>query len=177
MTINKIYLCETTSVITSFCQVQIYELTRMLLSNHKCFLFYDKASTELVFICEAAVLSLKKDTLKSLLLMNLKKMFNRNIFKKNPAYCSPRHINISNSIKSDKRKHLQGKIYLAYCRGNDCIMLIFYFKGFYIQRVCLLSRNYYYQLKKMGCFSLKEPRFKIFNQTPPSENFDYLRPE
>ena len=27
MTINKIKLCETTSVITSFCQVQIYELT------------------------------------------------------------------------------------------------------------------------------------------------------
>ena len=33
-------------------------------------------------------------------------------------------------------------------------------------------------LKKRGyCFSLKEPRIKIFDQTPPGENFDYLRPE
>ena len=51
MTINKIKLCETTSVITSFCQVQIYELTRMLLSYYKCFLFYNGANTELIFIC------------------------------------------------------------------------------------------------------------------------------
>ena len=30
----------------------------------------------------------------------------------------------------------------------------------------------------MGCcFLLKEPRIKIFDQTPPGENFDYLRPE
>ena len=50
MTINKIYLCETTSVITSFCQVQIYELTWMLLSDHKCFLFYNETNTDLIFI-------------------------------------------------------------------------------------------------------------------------------
>ena len=58
-------------------------------------------------------------------------MFNQNIFKKKPAYCSLRHINISNSIESGKRKHLQGEIYLVHCRGHNCIMLIFYFKGFY----------------------------------------------
>ena len=30
----------------------------------------------------------------------------------------------------------------------------------------------------MGCcFLLKKPRIKIFDQTPPGENFDYLRPE
>ena len=50
MTINKIYLYETTSVITSFCQVQIYELTLML-SSHKYFLFYSEANTELIIIC------------------------------------------------------------------------------------------------------------------------------
>ena len=53
MTINKIYLCETTSAITSFGQVQIYELTRILLSNHKCFLFYNETNTELILICES----------------------------------------------------------------------------------------------------------------------------
>ena len=53
MTINRIYLCETTSAITSFCQVQIYELTRILLSNHKCFLFYNETNTELILICES----------------------------------------------------------------------------------------------------------------------------
>ena len=32
--------------------------------------------------------------------------------------------------------------------------------------------------KKMEfCFSLKEPWIKIFNQTPPDEKFNYLRPE
>ena len=31
--------------------------------------------------------------------------------------------------------------------------------------------------KKGCCFSLKESRIKIFDQTPPGENFDYLRPE
>ena len=52
ITINKIYLCETMSVITRFYQIQIYELNQMLSSNHKCFLFYNEANTELIFICE-----------------------------------------------------------------------------------------------------------------------------
>ena len=52
MTMNKIYLSETMSVITSFYKIQIYELNRMLLSNHKCFLFYNEANTEIIFICE-----------------------------------------------------------------------------------------------------------------------------
>ena len=72
MTINKIYLCETTSVITSFCQVQIYELTRMLLSNHKCFLFYNEANTELIFICGGCRSFLEERYFEKLLLMNLK---------------------------------------------------------------------------------------------------------
>ena len=52
MTVNKIYLSETMSVITSFYQIQIYELNRMLLSDYKCFLFYNEANTEIIFICE-----------------------------------------------------------------------------------------------------------------------------
>ena len=72
MTINKIYLCETTSVITSFCQVQIYELTRMLLSNHKCFLFYNEANTELIFICGSCRSFIEERYFEKLLLMNLK---------------------------------------------------------------------------------------------------------
>ena len=60
MTINKIYLCETTSAITSFCQVPIYKLTRIMLSNHKCFLFYNKTNTELILICESCRSFLKE---------------------------------------------------------------------------------------------------------------------
>ena len=86
MTINKIYLCETTSVITSFCQVQIYELTRMLLSNHKCFLFHNETNTELTFICKSCSSFLEERYFEKFTFNELKKCLIEIFLRRNQTY-------------------------------------------------------------------------------------------
>ena len=46
----------------------------------------------------------------------------------------------------------------------------------------IITYNYYQKIfisdKKMGClFSRNEPKTKIFDLTPPGDDFDYLRPK
>ena len=72
---------------------------------------------------------------------------------------------------------MRGEIYLNHCRGQDCIMFIFFLMVFMI-----IIDDYYQKFFisdiKMGCFiSRDEPKIKIFDLTPPGNDFDYLRPQ
>ena len=68
----------------------------------------------------------------------------RHIFGRKKSYTLPPHITLNNLILADKRKHLKGEINLVYCRGHDCIMLVFYFEGFYNNHVRFLSKEHFY---------------------------------
>lgn len=50
--ITKIYLFETTMVLTSFMQTQFSEFNQMLLLEPKCCLFSNENISEFIFICE-----------------------------------------------------------------------------------------------------------------------------
>ena len=67
-----------------------------------------------------------------------------NLVEKKKSYSLPRHITLNKLIPGDKRNHLRGETNLVYCRGHDCIMLVFYFEGFYHNHVRLLSKEYFY---------------------------------
>lgn len=52
MTVTKIYLCQTTMVLTAFTQTQFSEFNQMLSLNRKTSLYCNENNTELIFICE-----------------------------------------------------------------------------------------------------------------------------
>ena len=57
-------------------------------------------------------------------------MFCRNIFKRKrrDRFCSSTQ---SINLLGDKSKHVKGKIVIGQCRGHDCIIIFFEFKGFH----------------------------------------------
>ena len=61
------------------------------------------------------------------------------------SYSITLHVTFNNSIKANERKHLRRQISLVHCRGHDCIMLLFYFDGFYDNHRWLLSKNFYFR--------------------------------
>ena len=70
----------------------------------------------------------------------------------------------------EKRSHLKGAIIIGHCRGHDCIILIFCFEGFYDNHR-RLSKNYFRYKKKMGCSESNEPKVRIYDCTPPGDDF------
>ena len=61
----------------------------------------------------------------------------------------PSHITVDNFLPADeKKKCLNGTISLCHCHGHDCIMLVFYFDGFYDNHTRLLSENNYSRRRK-----------------------------
>ena len=60
----------------------------------------------------------------------LKKMFNRGLFKKTRRDRFSGPVNTID-ILNEKSKYLQGDIVIGHCKGQDCIILFFHFEGFY----------------------------------------------
>ena len=52
MVMNKIYLCETTVVLTCFSQRQFSELNKTLVKDKKCRLYSSRHGDEIIYICE-----------------------------------------------------------------------------------------------------------------------------
>ena len=103
-------------------------------------------------------------------------IFRRKCCRKKSSYSVLLHVTLNNLIEADKRKHLRGEISLVHCRGHDCILLLFYFDGFYDNHRRLLSKKIISNKKKMGClFSRNELKIEIFDLTPPGDDFDHLR--
>ena len=71
MTVTKIYLCQTTMVLTAFTQTQFSEFNQMLSLNRKTSLYCNENNTELFLFVKVAIFFMKKNTLKNSLLMNL----------------------------------------------------------------------------------------------------------
>ena len=92
-----------------------------------------------------------------MLLINCLTSILHRIFGRKKSYSLPPCVTLNNLIPADKRKHLKGEIKLVYCRGHDCIMLVFYFEGFYDNHVRLLSKEYlYFENKKNGLLILNK---------------------
>ena len=72
-------------------------------------------------------------------------IFRRKCCRKKFSYSVPLHVTLNNLIEADKRKHLRGEISLVHCRGHDCILLLFYFDGFYDYHRRLLSKKNYFK--------------------------------
>ena len=66
-------------------------------------------------------------------------MFNLKLFKKGPKYFPSDRTYESNFINPEKWKHLKCEITIRHCRGHDTILILFDFKGFYQQQVCVLA--------------------------------------
>lgn len=56
--------------------------------------------------------------------------FRKKLTKKRSNYQILQHITLNNLTPIGKRKYLKGHIYLVYCKGRYCIMLVLYFDGF-----------------------------------------------
>lgn len=52
MTPHKIYLCETTAVLTCFSERQFSKLNKMLVRDEKCCLYSNGEGTETIYICK-----------------------------------------------------------------------------------------------------------------------------
>ena len=70
--------------------------------------------------------------------------FHRRVTRKS-RYQIPPHVTLNNLIPFDKTKYLKGGVSLVHCKGNDCIVLVFYFNGFYENHKRLLSKNKYFR--------------------------------
>ena len=66
------------------------------------------------------------------------------IFGRKKSCLLPPDVTLNNLIPADKKKHFKGEISLVHCRGHNCIMLVFYFEGFYNNDISLLSKEYFY---------------------------------
>ena len=66
----------------------------------------------------------------------------RQFMKKKSRFSIPSHITLNNQIPFEKRDYLKETIHIARCRGHDCIILLFTFKGFYDNHR-LLPKNYF----------------------------------
>ena len=84
-------------------------------------------------------------------IVRLWRIFSRKFCKKKP-YSIPPHITLNNLIPVDKREYLKGTISLGHCRGHNCIILVFYFDGFYDNHRQLFFKKILFQIKKMGRF-------------------------
>lgn len=70
--------------------------------------------------------------------------FHRRVTRKS-RYQIPPHVTLNNLIPFDKTKYLKGGVSLVHCKGNDCIVLVFYFNGFYENYKRFLSKNKYFR--------------------------------
>ena len=79
-------------------------------------------------------------------------IFRRKCCRKKSSDSVLLHVTLNNLIEADKRKHLRGEISLVHCRGHDCILLLFYFDGFYDNHRRLLSKKKFSNKKKWVVF-------------------------
>ena len=77
-------------------------------------------------------------------IVRLWRIFSRKFCKKKP-YSIPSHITLNNLIPVDKREYLKGTISLGHCRGHNCIILVFYFDGFYDNHRRLFLKKFYFR--------------------------------
>ena len=74
----------------------------------------------------------------------VKKVFNRNPFKKHSGRKSSNNlVMLINLLDMKKDFCLKGEIIISHCKEHDCIILFFVFNDFYENHRRLLSKNFY----------------------------------
>ena len=64
----------------------------------------------------------------------------KNRFKKQRC---PSYVTLINNLPEGEKKYVNGSISLCHCRGHDCIIIVFYFDGFFEKRRRLFGEYNY----------------------------------
>ena len=107
-------------------------------------------------------------------------MFVRKTFKRRRKSDISNRIRTFNLIGDKRDKYLEGEITTGHCRGHNTIIIFFHFKvftsstwGFYRKIFIFTSHGLLFFFDRQR----KPPKIEIVDETPPGQQYHYLRLE